>query len=174
MDQGHSSVHTLSTLPCTERMVCHFMLNANEKHFQGYQAFSAGVLRHEVTFNLELHRGSIYTQSAEQALSWGLVGKASTNCMCKNLCALSGPRPHPVRAVVPVCRPAAELQYWFLSPEVRKCFAAITHESSQHLEVAEVCVTQSISPQRFFKIIWQIQLTLMPLLILLLVITESE
>lgn len=68
MDHDHSSVHTLSTLPCTERMVCHFMLNANEKHFQGYQAFSAGVLRNEVTFNLELRRGSIYTQSAEQAL----------------------------------------------------------------------------------------------------------
>lgn len=68
MDQDHSSMHTVSTSPCTERTVCHFMLNANEKHFQGYQAFSAGVLRREVTFHSELQRGSIYTQSAEQAL----------------------------------------------------------------------------------------------------------
>lgn len=90
-DQDHSSVHTVSTLPCTERMVCHLVQNANEKHFQGYQAFSAGVLRHEVTFHLELHRGSIYTQSAEQALYFILrFGRKSVDKLHvqKPLCTL--------------------------------------------------------------------------------------
>lgn len=67
------------------------MLNANEKHFQGYRAFSAGVLRHEVTFHLELQRGSIYTQSAEQALYFILrFGRKSIDKLHvqKPLCAL--------------------------------------------------------------------------------------